>query len=206
MSEPVRDAHRLQTWRGIQAAAIRLVAERGFAAVTVEDVAAAAGTSRRTFFNYFPTKVAALFDPDPELASRLGEVIERAPSTDDAWADLCWICRTFVSSLTDEAFAVRRRLLGEFPEFGEYVGSAHRYVERALAAWAQGRFPDDPLHARLLPGAAGAALSAAFRTWQPEQPPEEYGRLLEQALTTLRVQPAVSGGGRRTSPASGRAR
>jgi AcrR family transcriptional regulator len=198
MPEPTREAdrlaaHRLTTWRSIQAAAIRLVADRGFAAVTVEDVAAAAGTSRRTFFNYFPTKVAALFDPDPEMAGRLRDLVDRAPHTDDPWADLCWICRSFVAAGSDEALALRRRLLGEFPEFGEYVGSAHRYVERALAAWADGRLPDDPLHARLLTGAAGAALSAAFRTWQPDRPPEEYVRLLDRALATVRVGPPAAG-------------
>ncbi|SEP23324.1 TetR family transcriptional regulator [Trujillonella endophytica] len=194
MPEPTRDADRLaasrlRTWRGIQAAAVRLVAERGFAAVTVDDVAAAAGTSRRTFFNYFPTKVAALFDPDPEMAGRLRELVDRSPRTDDPWADLCWICRGFAAAGSHEGLALRRRLLGEFPEFGEYVGSAHGFVERALAAWAQRRLPDDPLHARLLTGAAGAALSAAFRTWQPEQPTEEYVRLLDRALAALRVAP-----------------
>ncbi|WP_051683544.1 TetR family transcriptional regulator [Blastococcus sp. URHD0036] len=189
MAEPSREAHRLQTWRGIQAAAIRLVAERGFTAVTVEDVAAAAGTSRRTFFNYFPTKVAALFDPDPELADRLQELVDRAPRTDDAWADLCWICRGFVIPGDDGTLAVRRRLVGDFPEFTEYAGSAHRYVERAMATWAQGRVPDDPLHARLLTGAAGAALSAAFLTWQPDGGTEEFDRLLDRALASVRVDP-----------------
>jgi AcrR family transcriptional regulator len=193
MAEPPREAHRLQTWRGIQAAAIRLVAERGFTAVTVEDVAAAAGTSRRTFFNYFPTKVAALFDPDPELADRLQELVDRAPRTEDAWADLCWICRAFVAPGVDETLALRRRLVGDFPEFTEYVGAAHRYVERALATWAHGRFPDDPLHARLLTGAAGAALGAAFRTWQPDGGTEAFDRLLDRALASVRVDAPAAG-------------
>jgi AcrR family transcriptional regulator len=187
MSEPTREAQRLQTWRGIQAAAIGLVAERGFAAVTVEDVAAAAGVSRRTFFNYFPTKVAALFDPDPALADRLQELVDRAPRSEDAWADLCWICRTFVSPGTDPALALQRRLVGDFPEFTDYVGSAHRYVERAIAEWARDRFPGDPLHTRLLTGAAGAALRAAFLTWRPDGSTEPFDRLLDRALASVRV-------------------
>jgi mycofactocin system transcriptional regulator len=36
--------------------ALRLFSEQGFDATTIEDVAEAAGISRRTFFNYFPTK------------------------------------------------------------------------------------------------------------------------------------------------------
>jgi AcrR family transcriptional regulator len=187
MNEPAPSAHRLATWRRIQSAAVRLVEERGFAAVTVDDIAAAAGTSRRTFFNYFPTKAAALFDPDPEIAQTLLDLVEQAPRTTDPWADLCWICVTFVATGEDAVLAVRRRLVTEFPELGEYQARAHRHVERALSTWARARVPDDPLLSRVLPAAAGAALGAAFRTWDPSDPADDFARLVDRALTLLAV-------------------
>src|ERR1700679_1991917 len=74
---------RRRTQRALQDAAIALVGRRGLAEVTVEDIAAAAGVSRRTFFNHFPTKAAALFDPDPADAERLARLLSAASGAAD---------------------------------------------------------------------------------------------------------------------------
>src|SRR5689334_10681167 len=61
-----RAARRAQTERALRSAALDLAEERGFDGFTVDEVAARAGVSPRTFFNYFPTKEAAvLADPRP---------------------------------------------------------------------------------------------------------------------------------------------
>lgn len=47
---------RLATHERLYEAAVALITERGYEATTVDDIAARAGTSRRTLFNHFPTK------------------------------------------------------------------------------------------------------------------------------------------------------
>ncbi len=61
-----RTRKRLATRQSISDAATRLFIERGFDAVTVDDIAAAADVGRMTVFNHFPRKEDMFFDRDDE--------------------------------------------------------------------------------------------------------------------------------------------
>ncbi len=93
----LRASRARRTRAAIQASALRLAHERGYDATTVEDVAAAAGVSRRTVFNYFPTKidmfvhgplapeadaVEAFIASDGDLLDDLGTLIASADPRD----------------------------------------------------------------------------------------------------------------------------
>jgi AcrR family transcriptional regulator len=179
-----RELQRRESWRALQAAAIGLVGRHGFAAVTVDDVAAAAGVSRRTFFNHFPTKAAALFDPDPEDAERLTRLLAAADGAPDLWAALRSVCLEFVAG-HEGVIAVRRRLVAEDPELDAYHRTAHRHVELALDRWARGQRPDAAFAAGLTAATAAAVLTTAFAEWRPEDDPGRFAQLIAAGFDLL---------------------
>ena len=67
-TEGLRARRRRETVREVHAVALRMVRERGFDSVTVEAISAEAGIAPRTFFNYFPTKEAAVVHGPFDLA------------------------------------------------------------------------------------------------------------------------------------------
>jgi AcrR family transcriptional regulator len=76
-----RDRKKNATRRALRNAALELVAERGFAHVTIEDITEAVDIAPRTFFNYFPSKESAVIGADPERIEEMRtSLIERPQS------------------------------------------------------------------------------------------------------------------------------
>ncbi|HEX5254078.1 MAG TPA: TetR family transcriptional regulator [Mycobacterium sp.] len=83
----LRDRRRAELLSHIQQTAHQLFAERGFEAVTTEDIAAAAGISISTYFRYAPTKEGLLIDPVREAAAEIvGSYSARPPHESPAEA------------------------------------------------------------------------------------------------------------------------
>ena len=83
MSNPpdLRSRKRLATRAAISNAATRLFLERGFEAVTVDEIAAAADVGRMTVFNHFPRKEDMFFDRDEEARGLIRDAL-RATDVD----------------------------------------------------------------------------------------------------------------------------
>ena len=81
-NEGLRARKKRAAREAIAATARRLFAERGFDAVTVAEVAAAADVSEKTVFNYFPTKEDLAFaGREQGIAQFVTAIVERPPGT-----------------------------------------------------------------------------------------------------------------------------
>ena len=102
----LRERKKLQTRQHIAHTALRLFAERGFDAVTVDEVARAAEVSKKTVFNYFPTKEDLVFgEADLREAHLVALVRERAPGV------------SLADAFRDRAVDFLRRLADQAPDF-----------------------------------------------------------------------------------------
>jgi len=175
----LRERKRLATHRAIQLAVLTLAAERGVDKVTVEDISRIADVSPRTFFNYFPSKDAALAGDDLSLGSdaEIEDFVHRSPSG-DILADLAVLLSTSVQNSEDdrEIHQLRRQVMKENPYlFGmrmatlrSFEGHLDEVISRRLAVDDPVLAADpDALHQRalLLTLVAVAALRHAWRCW-----------------------------------------
>jgi AcrR family transcriptional regulator len=181
-----QERRRRRTQRALQNAAITLVGTRGLAEVTVEEIAAAAGVSRRSFFNHFPTKAAALFDPDPSDAERLAQLLAAASGSSHPWQALQAALVSFVAG-HENVIVVRRRLIAASPELAQYHRTAHAHVEVAIDVWARAQPGLDDFLATLYAHTAAAILLGSFMSWQPEDPPELLPELVRRGFEQVAI-------------------
>lgn len=127
-----RERNRIDTWNAIHDAAYTIAHDAGLAAATTEKIAAEARISRRTFFNYFPTKEDAI------LGTRVPEVtdaaIQRFRSSDED--ELTRVVHLFVAvvrtALPRASTERRQSIVTEYPELRERVMRLIGEVERLV--------------------------------------------------------------------------
>ncbi len=82
----LRERKKQATRSALSWSAIRLIVERGYDRVLVEDIADEAGVSPRTFNNYFSSKAEAVASRHLDRCLQMAEVLRERPAGEPLWA------------------------------------------------------------------------------------------------------------------------
>ena len=192
-----RQAERREATRGaILEAALRHFGEAGFAAVTVDDIAADAKVAKGAVYHHFASK-EALFEAVFERASAelAGQIHGRVGAARDVLARLAEGSRLYFEACAQAPF--RQILLTDGPavlgwdrwreiDTRYFLAMLPEALEAAMQAGLIARQPPEPL-AHLLTGAVTEAAVACAASDDPAATGRTYVRALEQLLDGLRI-------------------
>lgn len=179
-------------------AANRLFDERGYDAVTVEDIASAIEVSPRTFFRHFRGKEELVLAEVGEQLATLLDALVRRPAAESA-ADALAAALVELAAAIDEGregFLRSHALISRSPQLVVANLAALRQWESCVQVEVRRRISgaDSYLRARLLVGAYLVALRVAVEMWARE-PVRTLVEQLDQALRLVRQLDATSGSG-----------
>jgi len=193
----LRERKKLATRRALRRVALDVVEERGFSQVTVEDIAAAADVSPRTFFNYFPSKEAALFGTDPDRVTALRERVLREAPGQPVLDALRVVLAAEARTVTQEAAELdgdpaewlrRMKAVGADPQLRAAQAAHMGLLECALTEALGERLGADPErdpYPALLAGVAAAVIRATTIFWATSGGAVPLDELTDQAFGAL---------------------
>jgi AcrR family transcriptional regulator len=188
----LRERKKEQTRLGIETAAFGLFAEKGFAATTVADIAAAADIAPRTFFAYFPSKEDVVFAHFDQYAASLEQQLaERGPDETTFDALRAWIMNLIEAGDDEETEreAVRNKLVCDNEALEAHERHLLSRFESVIAASVADDLGDE--HDDLRPRLVAAAAVAALKSLEPPEgkgharPSPEELAVVDEALAFL---------------------
>lgn len=191
----LRERKKRETRLALSHAAIGLVLERGFDNVSVDDIAAAANVSGRTFRNYFTSKAEAIVAAHIERGQRIAEVLRERPAGEPLWDALVHaVVAQFepqpgnAGPPDDRYPSALQKLLAE-PAVQHEVFRAHAAAQDELTvAIAERTHTDavDDLYPQVVAAVVSTGLGTAMAHWTRD-PTQSLVSLLREVFDQIRA-------------------
>ena len=175
----LRERKKHATRLAIHEAGMRLFAERGFTATTIDAIAEAADVSRATVFSYFPSKEEIVFgDAAAAIDALAVRLRERHADEKTVAAVRAWLGD--LSGWLEPGLILQLRLGREVPAVGARRAQLNRDIELVIATALEAELgPGERLAARLAAASLVATLSTIEETAAARM--EQEGRGLSAA-------------------------
>jgi AcrR family transcriptional regulator len=188
--EDRREHKKARTRDELVQAALQLFSRNGFDATTVEDIAAAARVSPRTFFRYFANKEEVLFHrKDEDLASLQAALSARPPGEAPLQVLRAAVVEYMERLQAEREFHLLRiKLIRESATLESYGLQLHqewiRYMARALARRMQVS-PVTDLRPLLLASCGVVAMRCALVPWMQSRGAVDISVFANQAFDQI---------------------
>ncbi|HUQ57309.1 TetR/AcrR family transcriptional regulator [Lentzea sp.] len=192
MSERLWDRTRRRVQEEVADAALALFLEQGFEETTVDQVVAAAGISRRSFFRYFGTKEDIVFGDLAEQGPLILEALRARPDDEPIWDALGHAFSALTTHVDPERGVKISKLCMTSPSLRAGHLEKHLRWQQVLAPEVERRVGtgDAPagLRGEAIVATALACLDAATTAWLGEDGGDldELRRLYGIALSAVR--------------------
>jgi AcrR family transcriptional regulator len=184
------ELRRRTTHDALRQAALKSFARKGFANVTVTELAREAGVTERTFFRHFPTKESVLFQDYESQLEWLAEALAQRPPSESLFDAVLASVEAFPHDLevVRQAATARTELIS-----AERIAGHLRVVQSSFAAvladFIRNRNPDVPnldLTAEVAGSALAAALVVAVENWGRNGCADDLGELVAASVQLVR--------------------
>jgi AcrR family transcriptional regulator len=188
MESSLRERKKQRTRAALADVALALFAARGFAAVTMAEIAAAAEVGPRTVYRYFADKEELLFSADDEVLDHLRRALAERPAAEPPARAVLEAVRALVPLWRDRQDEGRARaaVIAASPELLARQRAKQVAEERVLADGLAARGLAPP-QAGLLARAAVVCADEAITRWLDDADPRTPGldRRLRDTVTEL---------------------
>ncbi|MDN5920660.1 MAG: TetR/AcrR family transcriptional regulator [Pseudonocardia sp.] len=192
----LRARKKARTRRALRSAALARARAQGPDSFTLQEVCDDAEVSARTFFNYYPSKEAVLFDWDEDMVAELIAAVRNRPDEEDQATAVLAVVKGLISALiTNPLWHEQIELLRIYPQLAPRMAAVDWTVEDALARAVadRGGRPHGDLEARTTAATAMAALRVTITTWLADpnahDPRALFGRVLEHVRALFGPRP-----------------
>lgn len=172
-------------------AAMSLFLSGGFEATTIDDIARAAGISRRSYFRYFATKDEVLEAGLTAIGAVIGSTLSERPRDEPLWTALRRAFDPLIAQASaDPNGQALGRLMLERPALQQGKDIAWQAeIAAALADRMPAAEDDSPLRAEAIASAAIACLHVAQARWLREGENRGLGILLDTTMGAVHALP-----------------
>jgi len=186
----LRERKKLRTERELCDAALRLMVEKGFDQVTIDDIAAEVEVSKTTFYRYFDSKEDALLGKTTEKLEQIRAALDEQPASEPTLSAVRIAIMSLINSYEhdrDESLA-RGRIIRETPSLIARNLEHQLAWEGVVAEFVASRLgddPDAPLRSRIVAAIVIATLRATLDYWRDTEGAEDLPVLMNTALGML---------------------